>query len=99
MKTSKIIGKKVIDSEANEAGKVQDIDLNILSNNINKIFINSGEISLRKVNYEVTPDRIAQIGDYILLNVSKSEIVPDKADEIPDVEIVNPSELEEKSKK
>lgn len=99
MKTSKIIGKKVIDSEANEAGKVQDIDLNILSNNINKIFINSGEISLRKVNYEVTPDMIAQIGDYILLNVSKSEIVPDKADEIPDVEIVNPSELEEKSKK
>lgn len=99
MKTSKIIGKKVIDSEANEAGKVQDIDLNILSNNINKIFINSGEISLRKVNYEVTPDMIAQIGDYILLNVSKSEIIPDKSDEIPDVEIVNPSELEEKSKK
>ena len=60
----------------------------------NKIIINSGELSLRKVNYEVTPDVVAQVGDYLLLNISKSEI----SNDIPDVEIVNPSELEEKSK-
>ena len=34
----------------------------------------------------------------ILLNVSKSEISVDKPEETPDVEIVNPNEIEEKSK-
>lgn len=98
MKTSKIIGKKVLDCNANDVGKVQDLDIDIKSNNINKIVINSGELSLRKVNYEVTPDLIAQVGDYLLLNIDKSELSSDKTNDTPDVEIVNPSELEEKSK-
>ena len=98
MKTSKIIGKKVLDCNANDLGKVHDIDIDIKSNNINKIIINSGELSLRKVNYEVTPDMISQVGDYLLLNIPKSELSSDKKEETPDVEIVNPSELEEKSK-
>ena len=94
MKTSKILGKKVLDCNAYEIGKVYDIDINLKSNVINKIIINSGELSLRKVNYEVTPDVVAQVGDYLLLNISKSEI----SNDVPDVEIVDPSELEEKSK-
>jgi sporulation protein YlmC with PRC-barrel domain len=98
MKTSKIIGKKVLDCDANDVGKVNDIDIDIKSNSINKIFINTGELSLRKVNFEVTPEMIAQVGDYLLLNVSKSEISVDKPEETPDVEIVNPNEIEEKSK-
>lgn len=99
MKTSKIIGKKVIDSNIIEIGKVHDIDIDINSYNINKIFItDSGELGLRKVNYEVTPDMISRIGDYVLLNIPKSEIPSDKKEEVPDIEIVKPSELEEKSK-
>lgn len=98
MKTSKIIGKKVLDCNANDVGKVSDIDIDIKSNSINKVIINSGELSLRKANYEVTPDMISQVGDYLLLNIPKSEISSDKKEDVPDVEIVNPSELEEKSK-
>ncbi len=98
MKTSKIIGKKVLDCNANDIGKVQDIDIDIKENNINKVIINSGEISLRKVNYEVTPSMIAQIGDYLLLNISKSEISSEDSKDNPDAEIVNPSKLEEKNK-
>ena len=44
-------------------------------------------------------DMISEVGDYILLNVPKSEISKtDESKEVPDVEVVNPSELEEKSK-
>jgi sporulation protein YlmC with PRC-barrel domain len=96
MKTSKIIGKKVLDCNANDVGKVQDIDIDIKSNNINEIFINSGELSLRKANHTVTPDMIAQVGDYLLLNVSKSDISSEKPKDTPDAEIVNPKDLEEK---
>ncbi len=96
MKTSKIIGKKVLDCTANDVGKVQDIDIDIKSNCINEIIINSGELSLRKANYSVTPEMIAQVGDYLLLNVSKSDITPEKPKEKPDAEIVNPNDLEEK---
>lgn len=100
MKITEILGKKVLDSNANDVGKIQDIDLDIKENNINKIFINTNELSLRKVNFEIVPKDISQIGDYVLLNVSKSEIFPENEPEnIPDIEVVNPSELEEKSKK
>lgn len=96
MKTTKIIGKKVIDSNANEIGKVNDIDLDLKSNTINNIFINSGELSLRKIVYEVTPSNISEVGDYILLNISKSDLSSDEEDEVPDVEIVNPEDIGEK---
>lgn len=100
MKSSKLIGKKVIDSDIKEIGKINDIDIDTNSFNVNKIFvINSGELGLKKINYEVTPEMIDGIGDYLLLKIPKSEIPSDKKEEIPDVEIVNPSELEEKSKK
>ena len=96
MKTSKIIGKKVLDCNANDVGKIQDIDIDIKSNTINEIIINSGELSLRKVNYTVTPDMIAQVGDYLLLNVSKSDLSSEKPKDKPDAEIVNPDDLEKK---
>lgn len=98
MKTTQILGKKVLDSNANEIGKVHDIDLNFKSNNINTITINSGELSLRKNIYEITPDNISQVGDYMLLNISKSDLLSNKEneEEIPDVEIVNPKDIDEK---
>lgn len=98
MKTTKIIGKKVLDCNANEIGKVNEIDLDLKTNEINHILISSGELSLRKVVYEVSPDSISKVGDYILLNKSKSELSSNKENEedIPDVEIVNPEDIEEK---
>lgn len=97
MKTTKIIGKKVLDSNANEIGKVNDIDLDFKSNTINSIIINSGELSLRKIVYKIVPSNISQVGDYILLNIPKSDISSDdKEDKVPDVEIVNPKDIEEK---
>ncbi|MDD6285113.1 PRC-barrel domain-containing protein [Candidatus Methanosphaera massiliense] len=99
MKITEIIDKKVLDDDANEIGKVQDIDVDLKENRINNITINSNELSLRKTVVVADIDMISEVGDYILLNVPKSEISKtDESKEVPDVEVVNPSELEEKSK-
>lgn len=101
MKITKILGKKVLDCDANDIGKISDVDLDIIDNSIKSIFINSSELSLRKVIYEVIPSNVSQVGDYILLNISKSELVDLNSDseDVPDVEIVNPNEIEEKNRK
>lgn len=99
MKITELIGKKVLDDNANDIGKIQDIDLNLKENNILRVIINPNELSLRKTTLEITPNMISEVGDYLLLNVPKSEISKDSESEnVPDVEVVNPSELEEKSK-
>ena len=98
MKISELIGKKVLDDNANEIGKIQDIDINLKENTISEITINPNELSLRKVNFKITPEMVSEVGDYLLLNISKSEISKDKeSKEVPDVEVVNPSELEERN--
>ena len=97
MKITELIGKKVLD--ANEIGKINDIDINLKENDISKVIINPNELSLRKTTFEITTEMISEIGDYLLLNVSKSEITKDnESKEVPDVEVVNPSELEERTK-
>ena len=98
MKISELIGKKVLDDNANEIGKIQDIDINLKENTISEITINHNELSLRKVNFKITPEMVSEVGDYLLLNISKSEISKDnESKEVPDVEVVNPSELEERN--
>ncbi len=96
MKVTDIIGKKVLDGEANEMGKIQDIDVDLKENMINAITISTNEISLRRVTFDITTDMISEIGDYMLLNIPKSEIIKNEKDseEISDVEIVDPKELE-----
>lgn len=98
MKISELIGKKILDDNANEIGKIQDIDINLKENTISEITINPNELSLRKVNFKITPEMVSEVGDYLLLNISKSEISKDnESKEVPDVEVVNPSELEERN--
>lgn len=98
MKVTNIIGKKVLDSSAYEVGKISDIDIDIKNNSIEKIYISSNELSLRKVNSEITQDMVHEIGDYVLLNIEKKEIIKEKSSKnVPDVEIVDPKELEDKS--
>ena len=98
MKISELIGKKVLDDNANEIGKIQDIDINLKENTISEITINPNELSLRKVNFKIIPEMVSEVGDYLLLNISKSEISKDnESKEAPDVEVVNPSELEERN--
>lgn len=99
MKCSQIIGKKVLDVNAYEIGKIGDIDLDVKDAKITKVYLSSTEISLKKHVYEICPENIKEVGDYVLLNIAKKEIIKEKkeAKEVPDVEIVDPKELDESS--
>ena len=74
MKVTDFLGIRVVDKKAMEIGKVSDLIIEPMEAAITGIQISTGEFGLRKTDLFITPDQIAEIGDYILLNVEKAEI-------------------------
>ncbi|MEN4017790.1 MAG: PRC-barrel domain-containing protein [Methanobacterium sp.] len=74
MKVSEFIGKKVLDKNAKEIGKVSDIDIAPKEGLINSITVSTGDIWPRNKNFEIKSEDINQIGDYLLLNIEGSSI-------------------------
>jgi sporulation protein YlmC with PRC-barrel domain len=70
MHISKIMGKGVLDINANMVGKVDDIDVDISSWKINHLVIKLGLIKKLPVNV----DKIDKIGDKVILKVTKAEL-------------------------
>ncbi len=86
MKVSEFVGKKVLDKNAMEIGKVSDVDLMPKEGVINSISISTGELWIRNKSFEVKSEDIDQIGDYVVLNLEESEIekiVEDEDEEVP----------------
>lgn len=73
MQVSEFLGKKVLDKNAVEIGKVSDVDLMPKEGVINSIMVSTGEL-LRNKTFEIKPEDITQIGDYMLLNLEGAEI-------------------------
>ncbi|MBO7719089.1 MAG: PRC-barrel domain-containing protein [Methanosphaera sp.] len=96
MKSTQIIGKKVLDVNAHEIGKINDIELDVENSKIVSVYLSGNEITLKKRLYEICPENIRTVGDYVLLNVDKKEIIKEQEpQEVLDAEIVNPEELED----
>jgi sporulation protein YlmC with PRC-barrel domain len=74
MKVTDFLGKRVVDKQAMEIGKVSDIIIEPAEAVITGIQISTGEFGLRKTDLFVTPNEIDEVGDYVLLNVEKSQI-------------------------
>jgi sporulation protein YlmC with PRC-barrel domain len=74
MLVSDLLGKKVLDKNAIEIGKVSDIDLMPKEGLVNSITISTGDMWLRNKNFEIKSADINQIGDYVLLNLEGSSI-------------------------
>ncbi|MBZ2165837.1 PRC-barrel domain-containing protein [Methanobacterium spitsbergense] len=74
MKVSEFLGTKVLDKNAVEIGKVSDMIVDPLAGQINIITISAGEFGIRKKDIEIKPNEIAVLGDYLLLNIEKSDI-------------------------
>jgi sporulation protein YlmC with PRC-barrel domain len=72
MKASDIMGKKVIDMNANTVGKVSDIEFDLVDGIITSIKISLG---LMKKKIEIKPEDIKTVGDTIILNIPKDDIV------------------------
>lgn len=74
MKVTDFLGRRVVDKKAMEIGKVSDIIIEPVDAVITGILISTGEFGLRRTELFVTPSEIDEVGDYILLNVDKSQI-------------------------
>ena len=83
MKANEFIGMKVLDKEANEVGKVEDIAIVFGKCLVNKIFIATGS-ALNKKYVVIVNDDIAEVGDYLQLKLNKTEIEEHKVDKIDD---------------
>ena len=96
MKCTEIIGKKVLDVNAYEIGKINDIELDFENSKITGVYLSSNELTLKKHLYEICPEDIKVVGDYVLLNVAQKEVIKEEEPKkVLDVEIVNPEELED----
>ncbi len=73
MKTSEFLGKKVLDKNADEVGRISDMDIKPKKGVIDCITISTGVFGL-KGTFEVTPEELKKVGDYVILNIEKTEI-------------------------
>ncbi|MBR3214018.1 MAG: PRC-barrel domain-containing protein, partial [Methanosphaera sp.] len=58
MKCTEIIGKKVLDVNAYEIGKINDIELDFENSKITGVYLSSNELTLKKHLYEIRPEDI-----------------------------------------
>ena len=70
MHTSEILGKGVLDMNANSVGKVVDIDVSLPQWTINHIVVKIGLI--KKLTIGI--DKIDKIGDKVILKVTRDEL-------------------------
>jgi sporulation protein YlmC with PRC-barrel domain len=70
MKASEFIGKTVIDNDGVEIGKIEDLVIKPEKCLIDRVIISTGG-AIRKDYFSIDESDIANIGDYILLNIDK----------------------------
>ena len=70
MNTKELLGKEVLDVNANSIGKVVDIDFNMRERVINHIVVKTGLTN----KCEVTLDKIDKIGDKVILKIGEYEL-------------------------
>lgn len=73
MKATEFIGMHVIDKEANDVGKIAEMAIKLQKCMVNRIFISVGG-ALSKKYFAIAEGDIAEIGDYVQLNLDKEEI-------------------------
>jgi sporulation protein YlmC with PRC-barrel domain len=70
MKASEILGKKVIDKNAFEIGKVSDFEIGMENWNLEGIYISSGILGS---DLKVSIDDVDKIGDVVVLKIEKTK--------------------------
>lgn len=70
MKASEVLGKKVVDKNAFEIGKVNDFDLDLQKWDVEAIYISSGILGS---DFRVAIEDVDKIGDIVVLKIEKPE--------------------------
>lgn len=84
MKASEFIGMHVIDKQANDVGKIAELSVKLQKCMVDRIFISVGG-ALSKKYFAIAEGEIAEIGDYVQLNLGKEEIEKSLVDNIDDI--------------
>jgi sporulation protein YlmC with PRC-barrel domain len=70
MKVTEFLGKKVLDKNAMEIGKISDMEIDPLKGSIKTVIISKGDIALKQKTFIVSVDDIGSVGDYVILKLS-----------------------------
>ncbi|MCQ2977805.1 MAG: PRC-barrel domain-containing protein [archaeon] len=83
MKIKELMGMGVVDLNANDVGKISDIDFDPISGKLTTISISLKKGMLSNEHTEISFDDIKSIGDYVLLKIeinteNEEDIVSDE---------------------
>jgi sporulation protein YlmC with PRC-barrel domain len=67
MKVSEFLGKRVLDKDALEIGKISDMEINPIDGVITSVTISKSELSFRQQAFIVTIDQLDKVGDYVII--------------------------------
>ncbi len=70
MKVTEFLGKKVLDKNAMEIGKISDMEIDPLKGFIKTVTISKGDIALKQKTFIVSVNEIVQVGDYVILSLA-----------------------------
>jgi len=70
MHTSELLGKKVLDKNGNNVGKVVDIDINLPQWTVNHMMLKIGMIKKLTIGIDI----IDKVGDTIILKITRDEL-------------------------
>jgi sporulation protein YlmC with PRC-barrel domain len=74
MKVTEFLGIRVVDNQGMEIGKVSEVIIDPKEAEVMGIHISTGEFGLRRKDLYITPSQIAEVGDYILLNIARVDV-------------------------
>lgn len=80
MKIKEFLGSTVLDKNANEVGKVDNVDFDIETGKIENITLTLQKNIFSKDELEISFDDVATIGAYVILNKEITQEVEEEAD-------------------
>lgn len=80
MKVTDFLGKKVLDKNAMEIGKVSDMEIDPLNGLIKTVTISKSDIALKQKIFIVSVGDIDQVGDYMIVSISGTDLDNDNED-------------------
>ena len=81
MKTNEILGRKIIDKNVKEVGKIAEITMNPKTFKINGIYGSYGS-PISKKYFKVETSEVVALGDYLQVDITKEEIDENSIDKI-----------------
>ena len=88
MNAKDLLGKKIIDKKARDLAKLAEIELDMKSFSIAKVYGSIGN-PISKKYYEITADSILAVGDYVQVAETIEELEGTLLDKIPESEEKN----------